>query len=152
MNDPVNEWRQQGIVHLWRYKPEKGGLNGWHFTADSAGLDSTIELIERVALAKHPGKRTVKLTTPSKKIVNGPFSPVRDRKVIAPSSLQLSVDKSDPADSWEIAEEGDRLRLQLGAKSVVELLEGFRLLKRQGYGDFLVGPTRGKPAQNIWLW
>jgi hypothetical protein len=152
MSDAINDWRQAGVLHLWRYKPEKSGLKGWHFRADEQGLNSIIGLAEVLGSATYPAKRTVQLAKPSERTVNGPFSPLAGRKVIAPVSLQLSVDGDSPDDLWELVEEGERAKLRLGRKAVAELLDGLRELKERGYGDFSVGPTRGEPGQNIWLW
>ena len=102
MIDPINDWRQTGVIHLWRYKPEKSGLKGWHLTGDERGLQSTAKLLELLGSATYPAKRTVNLTKPSERIAAGPFSPLHGRKVIAPISLQLSVDGSASDDLWEL--------------------------------------------------
>lgn len=152
MGERINEWRQVGAIHLWRYQPEKGGLKGWHLSASDEGLVSTIALVELLCAAPYPSKRTLHLARPSDRTINGPFSPVTGRKVISPTSLQLSVDADDPEGLWQLDEEGDRVRLRLGRQSATKLLDGLRLLKQQGFGDFTIGPTRGEPLQNIWLW
>lgn len=152
MSDAINEWRQAGVMHLWRYKPEKSGLKGWHFQADEQGLNSAIALVELLASATYPAKRTLNLTKPSERTINGPFSPIGNRKAIAPVSLQLSIDANQPEDLWQLEEEGERAKLHLGSKSIVELLAGLRERKERGYGDFAVGPTRGERPANIWFW
>jgi hypothetical protein len=152
MNDAINDWHQAGVVHLWRYNPEKRGLSGWHFKADDKGLSSTIALAELLAAATYPAKRTLSLTKPSERVINGPFSPIGNRKVISPISLQLSIDANQPEDFWQIDEEGERAKLHLGRLANAELLAGLRELKEQGIGDFAVGPARGDPPANIWFW
>jgi len=151
MSDAINQWRQAGVVHLWRYKPEKSGLKGWHFSTDHAGLESTIALVGLLGAANHPAKRTLTLTKPSQRTINRPFSPLAGRKVVAPVSLQLSVGADDAEDLWQLNEEGARAKLRLGRKSLRELLEALLELKSRGYGDFSVGPSQGQP-QNIWFW
>lgn len=152
MGDPINAWRQVGVIHLWRYKPEKSGLKGWHMTADQDGLSSVIALVELLLAATYAAKRTLRLARPSKCIIRRPFSPLGDRRVVAPRSLQLSVHANGPEDYWQLDEEGEKLKLSLGRQSVVGLLDGLRVLKEQRYGDFSIGPARGEPPQNIWFW
>src|SRR5215213_7050400 len=118
MKDAINDWRQAGVMHLWRYKPDKSGLTGWHFQTDEQGLNSAIALVELLASATYPAKRTLNLTKPSDRIINGPFSPIGNRKAIAPVSLQLSIDANAPEDRWQLDEEGERAKLQLGRKSI----------------------------------
>ncbi|QNN65251.1 hypothetical protein H9L12_00960 [Sphingomonas rhizophila] len=124
MKDAINQWGQVGVVHLWRYKPEKSGLKGWHFHADEAGLKCTIGLVELLGAATYPAKRTLNLTKPSERTVNGPFSPLGGRKIIAPVSLQLSTDGHDTKDLWQLEEEGERVKLHLGRQALAELLGG----------------------------
>ncbi len=132
--------------------PEKRGLTGWHFSPDKAGLDSTITLVELLGAATYPVKRTLRLTRPSEQTASSPFASLNGRKVIAPKSLQLSADGTRPADLWQVEEEGGRVRLRLGPKALMELLDGLRELQQRGYGDLSVGPTQGERPQNIWLW
>ena len=49
-------------------------------------------------------------------------------------------------------EEGEGVKLHLGRRSVVALLEALGELREHRYGDFSVGPLRGEPSQNIWFW
>jgi hypothetical protein len=150
--DLIKNWRQTGSLHLWRYKPEKRGLTGWHLKGDKSGIDSAIALLELMRDATYPAKRTLNLTKPSERTVNGPFSPVRGHKVISPQSLQLSLNESESDELWELSEEGGKARLQLGRKSLARLADALRELQERGYGDFSVGPVRGEQPQNIWLW
>jgi hypothetical protein len=151
MNPAINNWKQSGLVHFWRYKPEKSGLNGWHFQANVTGLDSVLDLV-KILHSAASGKRTLTLTRPSDRMATGPFSPLAGRKVISPTSLQFSVSADSPVDLWQLDESGERAELKLGKESLAELRDGLEQLNSRGYGDFQVGPTRGARGQNIWFW
>ena len=152
MSDPINAWRQAGDIHLWRYRPEKRGLEGWHLTADKDGLNSVIALAELLLAATHPAKRTLRLTKPSQQAINTPFRALGGRKVIAPCSLQLAVHTNGAEDHWELNEEGDRAQLRLGRQSVVAVLDALRDLRDRKLDDFSIGPQCGEPSPNIWFW
>lgn len=152
MENSINAWRQAGTVHLWRYKPEKGGYKGWHFTSDKDGLESAITLFELLNIASRSAKRTFKLIAPSDREINGPFRLNGMHKALAATSMQIELDTDQPADFWQLEVDGERVSLRLGRGSVTKVLDGLIERRTQGYGDFSVGPTKRRPPENIWFW
>ncbi|MBT9444252.1 MAG: hypothetical protein IV086_00985 [Hyphomonadaceae bacterium] len=65
MNEAIAHWRQQGRLFLWRYRNAPRMYAGWHFTADKAGCQSFLELIDLLLASDEPGLRTLTLDDPS---------------------------------------------------------------------------------------
>lgn len=148
----LSEWKQAGVMHLWRYDPEKPGIRGWHFTGDRQGLESVVALLRLLQGRPRVTSRQISLTQPSDRTIRGPFSPIDDRKVTTATSLQLVTDPELSEEFWEMKKDGGSVDLRLGVKSLVDLREGFETLIETGIGDFSVGPSKGRPGQNIWFW
>ena len=152
MENSINAWRQAGVAHLWRYKPEKRGYKGWYFTSDKDGLESAITLFELLNVASRPAKRTIKLIAPSDHTTNGPFRLDGIHNVLAATSMQIELDTDQPVDFWQWDVLGERVCLRLGQGSVAKVLDGLIERRAQGYGDFSVGPTKRSSPESIWFW
>ena len=151
MRDPVGEWQQQGSIYLWRFKPEKRGLTGWHFAGDDQGCASTVALVRLLIHLDYPAKRTLRLAPPSCKIARIPFAYEGAHRLVCPTALRLRSCHDQLPSAWGVTEDADHVEFALGREALKELLAGIESL-RQGDWDFSVGPHEGGRAQNVWMW
>ena len=151
MNDAIAAWKQSGRLYFWTYRPQKRNFIGWHFAADAAGKDSIIKLLEVLPNTDYSTKRTVKLTPPPDNVLNVPFSPRHNHKVVLPAALKIVFQPEWPEEAWQVLTDGDHAEVSLGRGSMGELAEAVRRTKNGDY-DFAIGPRRQDSPQVIWFW
>jgi hypothetical protein len=147
MTEGVNSWRQAGHIYIWRYAKPGKSRQGWHFTADPAGSDSLIDLVERMKVAGMPAHRTLSLGTVTPDIWNVPnFGPPKADRF---AKLRISYVPEAP-DLRLVASEG-RLELNLGAARAVYLTAAFAEVA-VGLGDFGIATSNDKHAETWMFW
>jgi len=151
MSSGINEWKQRGTLHLWRFKPDKRGLKGWHFFADHIGCDNLVELLDLLKQANYPVKRTIKLEKTPHAIAKRPAALNKSYKVLTPDSLRFVRNPETEQDQWSSKMSGQSLEIELGYDRIEELADSIRKVRNGDY-DFSIGPTDGEQPQNIWFW
>jgi hypothetical protein len=148
MDDDPLAWKQAGRICLWRYTEFKRKFDGWHLTADEAGAQSLVALLR--ALAHEPGAhRTVRITAPSRHILQVPNFSQGRAQWAAPEKWRLSCSSIDQA--WEFpATLAPAASLAFGKDYLSDLVTWLEAIPR-GEGDFCIGrQTHGNLA--LWFW
>ena len=148
MIESVNAWQQSGNIYLWRYtKPASKSRRGWHFTADTTGCTSLVDLLERMRAAGAPCHRTLSLgaVTPEIWAVPnfGPPKPDRFEKLrisYAPEATELTLTEGD-----------GRLDLSIGADRAADFAAALVDVE-VGLGDFGIATSSNKHADTWMFW
>jgi hypothetical protein len=145
MDDLVKKWKLQGHVYLWRYKGTARNYPGWHLTADAPGCASLLELLDAMGTSHFASETRVPLSVPTDRQVGVPNAPLEH---VAAKSLELyhSPTKVAPR-HWQLTEDADRVRLELGRELVTELRRGIADVVRRA-GDYCIGAE----GQELWFW
>ncbi len=67
-NPQVDRWRQDGKFYLWRYPNQSRNYPGWNCTADVAGCQSVVELVNVMLSSDWSSKQEIRLTRPTDSI------------------------------------------------------------------------------------
>jgi len=150
MPDPVvSRWQQKGCVHLWRYKQTSKNNSGWHLTADEAGCDSVLQLLEMMADARWPSRHAIVITEPDERLTAGVAPAGKRRPWLAPGEWMIHYPKNAVADDhWQWTATERQAVLSVGLSKLRELQAGFREIRRGG-GDYKIGADG---ADGLWLW
>ncbi|RAP57337.1 hypothetical protein [Oleiagrimonas sp. MCCC 1A03011] len=144
----AHSWKQSGNVSLWYYTENERNYPGWHLTADAAGCESLVALLDALAADGTPASRAVKITPPSKAQLGVPNNKSGLAAWRAPSKLRLAF-SGNPAD-WSFPPDLDPALLTIGADWLTPLHEGISGIPH-GRGDYSIGPT-GKGSFRLWFW
>lgn len=138
-------WKPSGSVSLWRYTENTRNYPGWHLTADAAGCDSLLDLLD--ALATEPGGyRTIPLRAPDEAQLGVPNN--RRSPHIAATKLQLTL--SDAPADWRFPSDHDPASLTIGNDWLAPLRKGL-LDITQGRGDYRIG-NDDSGSLKLWFW
>lgn len=148
MNESVSAWQQSGNVYLWRYpQPSSKSRRGWHFTADTAGCVSMVDLLERMQAADGPCHRTLALGAVAPEISAvpnfGPPKPDRFEK--------LRINYAPEATELTLTEDDGRLNMNIGADRATVFAAAF-VEVGVGLGDFGIATSRTKCAETWMFW
>ncbi len=148
MNSGVHTWEQEGIVSLWRYTEFKNKFEGWHLTANVAGVHSLVALVR--ALAKEPGAyRTVKITPPSDSALRAPNYSQGRAAWAAPERWQLSC--SPIGQAWEFPPTlVPAASLTFGEDYAADFVTRLGAIPR-GEGDHSIG-HQDQEDLALWFW
>jgi hypothetical protein len=147
MAGDVSAWRQSGAVYIWRYSALGRSRRGWHFTADPAGCESIVDLIERMEASDTACYRTLALGQVSADIWGIPnFGPPKAERF-----EKLRFDYVPRATDLTLAENGDRLDLEFGSARAANLKAAF-VYVGIGDGDFGIATSSDKRAEDWMFW
>jgi hypothetical protein len=136
----LNTWKKKGSISIWRYEPKKNNFPGWHMTADSAGYDSLLELLELLKASAPESKRTLALEVPDRWSASSELKKTAEKKVV----IQLTGSE----ECWKLTNEDGKLFITLNVQGISILFNGIEQAKSGAY-DFSVGGING---QNLWFW
>ena len=141
----LQNWRQQGLVSLWRYVGANRSYKGWHLSADADGCRSLLMLINAFSDDSPVLHRTVSVTAPSKALLAVPGRMSSGVESVSKLRLSHSVSPTD----WLLTESDDAVSLAFGETWRGKLREATNALSK-GEGDFRIGPENRE--QGIWFW
>ena len=144
----AHSWKQTGNVSLWRYTGNERNYPGWHLTADTAGCESLIALLDALAADGIPASRAVEITPPSKAQLGVPNNKSGSAAWRSPSKLRVTF-SSDPAD-WSFPPDLEPAVLAVGSDRLAELREGISGIPH-GRGDYSIG-SAGNGSSRLWFW
>ena len=144
----AHSWKQSGNVSLWYYTENERNYPGWHLTADAAGCESLVGLLDALAADGIPASRVVEITPPSKAQLGIPNNQSGLAAWRAPSKLRIAF-SSNPAE-WSVPRDLDPTALTIGSDWLAPLREGISGIPH-GRGDYSIGPA-GKLSPRLWFW
>ena len=144
----THSWKQSGNVSLWYYTENERNFPGWHLTADPAGCESLIVLLDAFATDGIPASRAVEIEPPSKAQLGVPNNKSGLAAWRAPSKLRVAF-SSNPAE-WSFPPDLDPAVLTIGSNWLVPLREGISGIPH-GRGDYSIGPS-SKGSSRLWFW
>jgi hypothetical protein len=136
----LNDWKKQGTIAIWKYKPVNRNFPGWHMSCDSLGYDSLLSLLDLLSKQLPAGKRTLKLDKPDIWSASSSLKKTAEAKAM----ISLSVDD----DKWCLSNENGKFLVSVGVNKLNGLVDAIKLAKSGEY-DFSFGGTKG---QNLWFW
>ena len=149
MESELHSRKQTGVISLWRYTEFRKNFGGWHLSADDAGIQSLLQLLNVLQSAPE-SHRTVAITPPSMQLLKVPNFQQGRAKWVAPAKLQLRV--SSAPETWEFPEDLDPAQFTVGASYLPALSRALEGIPR-GEGDFSIGSKkRGKLRLCFWWW
>ena len=146
MHDPVDEWRQEGRLCVWRYADPGRGWGGWHLTGDPAGCRSVRNLLDR--LHGGPGRyRTLRLEPVTEAVLSVPnYSKKHDG-----SFAKLRLVYEPEGEDLDLSIEGDVLIMTVGSKRLRKLAAALTEVEVGG-GDFGIVTSDRRKAQGWMFW
>lgn len=142
----ANSWKQSGRISLWRYTENERNFPGWHLSADAAGCQSLLALLEALA-ADRAGFRTVAITVPTKPQLCVPNNKGGQAAWLAPNKLRVTF--SPAPEEWCFPSTLDPAAITVGSAWVGRLQEGITGILK-GQGDYSIGGDRG--SLPLWFW
>jgi len=140
----ANLWKQAGRISVWRYTENSGNYPGWHLTADPAGCQSLLALLDALA-ADGVGSRAVAITAPGKADLAVPNNRQGRAAWGAPQKLRLTLAAAEQ--QWWFPPGLDPAALTLGAAWLPALRHGVAGIPA-GQGDYSIG----KGSLPLWFW
>jgi len=144
----AHSWKQSGNAFLWYYTENERNYPGWHLTADFAGCQSLIALLDAFATDGRAASRTVEIKPPSRAQLGVPNNKSGLAAWQAPSKLRI-VFSDNPAE-WSLPLDLDPAVLTIGSDWLAPLREGISGIPH-GHGDYSIGPT-DKGSSRLWFW
>lgn len=149
MPDPVvARWKQKGRVHLWRYKQPSKNNSGWHLTADEAGCESVLDLLELMASARWPSRHSIVITEPTELMTVGVAPPGKRKPWVTPRAWMIQYPRAAADNLWQWSATERQAVLAVGLSKLRELQAGFREIQRGG-GDYSMGADG---EDRLWVW
>jgi hypothetical protein len=143
---PLDAWKQEGVVSLWRYSERQRNFPGWHLSADHDGVASLLSLLKALGETESGIARTVSLTPPSHATLAVPNN--GNARWLAPERLRVS--RSDDPAMWCLAAWSDPAELIAGLTWLAKLSSGIADIAR-GHGDYSIGDSKNGNLQ-LWFW
>ena len=148
----VQRWRQRGAVFLWRYRDEPRNYPGWHLSADPAGSESLLELFRLMRDAAHSSEQRISISDPTARVLSVPnytrggdhWQSARRWHVVYPKG-RASVDE------WKLVFAGSELRLSIGERYLLSLIQGVEDLAA-GRGDYAISGEDADSPDCLWFW
>ena len=144
----ARSWNQTGNVSLWYYTENERNYPGWHLTADAAGCESLIALLDALAVDGIPAFRAVEIKPPSKAQLGVPNNKGGLADWRSPSKLRVTF-SGDPAE-WSFPPDLEPAVLTIGSDWLAPLREGISGIPR-GQGDQSIG-SAGNGNSRLWFW
>ena len=144
----AHSWKQTGNVSLWRYTENERNYPGWHLTADTAGCDSLIALLDALVSDGIPAFRAVEITPLSKAQLGVPNNKSGLAAWRSPGKLRVTF-SSDPAE-WSFPPDLEPAVLAIGSDWLAPLQEGISGIPH-GRGDCSIG-FAGNGSSRLWFW
>lgn len=145
----VNDWKQQGIISLWRYSyPDDIDYPNWHLTADDIGCLSLILLLKAFEKEQQENEKIIVITPPTKNILEVLNNRVGVAKWQAPKELLISY--SSKVDMWSFDDNTERAHLTIGKRWIGEIkwmIDGIMT----GESNDWIGKNDGK-EELLWYW
>jgi hypothetical protein len=138
-------WKQSGSISLWRYAERDRNYPGWHFSADRAGSDSFVALLDLLVADGPDAHRSIALSAPPLYALPGKY---KSGGWESTPKLRLSVAAS-PAE-WPFVTGSEAAQLSVGVDWVPLLRKG-ALGIHHGENDYSIGP-RGRGTEPLWFW
>jgi hypothetical protein len=139
-------WKQSGKVSLWRYTDNEGSYPVWHVTADAAGCQSLVCLLDAFAADGIAASRVIAITPPSKADL---AVPGRSAAWRAPDKLRIAF--TDSPAHWSFPLDLDPAVLTIGLDWLAPLRDGIAGIPH-GRGDHCVGPFGRRIARLCFWW
>lgn len=139
-----HSWKQHGAISLWRYTENECNYPGWHLSANPAGCESLIALIEALAADGANAARSVELMPPTSAILSVPNNKHGTAKFVAPTKLRISF--SGTPDHWLLPQQLEPAELSFGHAWLAPLRNGLAGIPN-GIGDFSIGGDLP-----LWFW
>jgi hypothetical protein len=138
------EWEQRGSISLWHYEEFPKNFRGYHLTADRAGCEFLLGLIERFRKADYPAIKGIMLDdpTPTRLAVPG----CRQRCIPA-IRLELRFLRAACDEHWTVSECDGEVIIEMGANGLNHFERGIRDITL-GKGDWAIG----KGEKSLWFW
>jgi hypothetical protein len=143
----TNTWKQSGRISLWRYTENERNYPGWHLSADVAGCQSLLALLEALA-TDGGGFRTITITTPDKAQLLVPNNKSGLAAWVAPTKLQMEL--SPNPTEWAFPPDMDPAAITVGSNWLAPLREGIAGIAK-GRGDYAIG-DRKNGSFRLWFW
>lgn len=143
-----HSWKQSGNVSLWYYTENERNYPGWHLTADAAGCDSLVALIDVLAADGCAASRVVEIRPPSSAQLKVPNNKSGLAAWQAPGKLRIAFSE-DPA-QWSFPLGLEPAVLTLGSDWLAPLRDGVSGIAR-GRGDYSIG-LAGNGSSRLWFW
>lgn len=143
-----HSWKQSGNASLWYYTENERNYPGWHLTADAAGCDSLVALLDVLAADGNGAFRIVEIRPPSNAQLKVPNNKSGLAAWQAPSKLRIAF-SDDPAE-WSFPLGLEPASLTLGSDWLTPLRDGISGIPR-GRGDYSIGRI-GKGSAKLWFW
>ncbi len=143
----VDDWKQRGIVAVWRYRSRRVRHAGWHLTADPDACVALVDLFDRMVAGGVPAMRTIALQPASAAMVAVPG--FGEPAVGVPATMRLAF--VPEAADCRLMREGERLILRFGSVGLVEVRSAFVELGIGG-GDFSLRVEDGEGTERLWFW
>ena len=144
----AHSWKQTGNVSLWYYTENEHNYPGWHLTADAAGCESLIALLDALAADGIPAFRAVEIKPPSKAQLGVPNNKGGLAAWRSPSKLRVTF-SSDPTE-WSFPPDLEPAVLTIGSDWLAPLREGVSGIPH-GCGDYSIG-SAGNGSSRLWFW
>jgi len=146
MRNWINEWQQEGLLHVWRYANAKHHWRGWHFAADPAGSRSVRNLLDRM-LAGEPSHRTLKLAAVTDAVLSVPNYAQKN----AGQFEKLRIEYRPDFENLRITPEGAALMMTIGDQRMRKLAAAFADVEIGG-GDFGIETSSDRNADPWMFW
>jgi hypothetical protein len=141
--DLLHDWRQSGLICVWRYVDNLGNYPGWHFAADADGFVSLIDLLE--SFTSQPGDpsrfRTIQISQPTAALLAVPNNPYSS--IIVPEKLRVA--SSYVCHAWTVTQSESHLVITIGRDQCDSIIGWLRDPERAFDTSF------GEPTR-LWFW
>ncbi|MCW4453469.1 hypothetical protein OK348_01445 [Flavobacterium sp. MXW15] len=144
----AHSWKQSGNVSLWYYTENQRDYPGWQLTADAAGCESLMVLLDAMAADGIAASRTIELKPPSRARLAVPNNKSGLAAWRAPGKLRM-VFSSNPSE-WSFPPGLDPAVLAVGSDWLAPLREGISGIAL-GRGDHSIGPA-DRSGSRLWFW
>lgn len=113
-----HDWKRSGRIWLWRYAERNRNYLGWHLSADSAGRDALIALVDACAADGIGATRVMSIDGLD---ATNRWMPVRNvGKIVTPKTWRITIANDD---AWRFPEMDEHAELHVGKKLVASATE-----------------------------
>ncbi len=140
-----HDWKRAGQIWLWRYAERNRNHLGWHLSADSAGRDALIALVDAFTA---DGIDTTRVMSIDGLDATNRWTCLRNvGKIVTPKTWRLRVTDDD---RWRFPETDEHAELHVGKSWLPQLRKGFVDISNP-IGDYCIGGHR-RGNVPLWFW
>jgi hypothetical protein len=149
MTAPIEKFKVNGKVYIWKFIDNQRNYPGWNLTVDLKASKNLSELLDLMNDSEWPSKKTISTELPTKSQLKVPNNRGGLAKWKSKPKLTLNYKKGESDNYWLITETDNGVVIQFGKAKFEELKNAINGIPK-GVGDYAISDPEDKNVLYFW--